>query len=419
VSQHLTNWAGNHAYAAADLRSPRTIDEMRQVVARSSKLKALGTRHSFNDIADTSGELVSLEHFDRIDEPDHARRAVTLGAGVRYGELCRHLDDRGFALHNLASLPHISVAGAVATATHGSGVSNGNLATAIAAMQIVTADGDVQEVSRQNDRDAFDAIVVGLGAPGIVTRLTLDVVPSFQVRQDVYQHLPLSALGRHFDQIMSGGYSVSVFTDWRSDRVNQVWVKRRDSDRTTIDLTDLGATRAAKDLHPIAHLSAENCTRQLGVPGPWHQRLPHFRLEFTPSAGEELQSEYFVARERAVEALRAIDAIRDRVAEHLQISEVRTIAADTLWMSPCYRRDSVTIHFTWKKDWPAVRAVLPLVESQLAPFDARPHWGKLFAIPPPRLRSLYPKLLEFRRLVEQFDPAGKFRNRFLATHLFE
>jgi xylitol oxidase len=413
-----TNWAGNHEYAAARVHRPAGLDELCELVARSPWLKVLGTRHSFNDVADTAGEHVSLERFDRVVSVNGV--GVTLEAGVTYGVLCGRLHEIGFALHNLASLPHISVAGAVATATHGSGDRNGNLATAVGAMELVTHDGTVRKLSPDADGDTFGGAVVSLGALGVVTRLALDVVPAYDVRQTVHENLPLPALLRHFDDVTSAAYSVSLFTDWRGDVINQVWLKRRvgDDHPGAADLTSLGATPAARDLHPIAGISAENCTPQMDVPGPSHERLPHFRMEFTPSAGEELQSEYFVAREHAADALRAIDAMRERIAPLLLISEIRTIAADDLWLSPCYRRDSVAIHFTWKKDWSGVQTLLPAIEAQLAPFDARPHWGKLFTVPPEVVQARYERLDDFRELARTFDPLGRFRNAFLDRYVF-
>ena len=416
----LENWAGSYRYGAARVHRPRTTDELRDIVSSAHKVKALGTRHSFNDIADTSGNLVSLEHFNDVDDPDPATRTVTVGAGVRYGQLCARLHAAGFALHNHASLPHISVAGACATATHGSGDRLGNLATAVRGVHVVTADGGVVEFSRDRDRERFNGVVVALGGVGVVTRLTLDVQPAFDVRQDVYEGLPLAQLEEHFDEITSMGDSVSLFTDWRGPRFNQVWLKRRVTGAPQAGATPerFGASRATRALHPIADISPVNCTEQLGVPGPWHERLPHFRMDYTPSSGEELQSEYFVPRAHAAAALRAVYGLREHVAPLLQISEVRTIAADELWMSPCYRRACVAIHFTWKKDAPAVMSVLPRVEAALEPFDARPHWGKLFTMRPGRLQSLYPKLPGFRQLLDAHDPHGRFRNAFLDRFVF-
>ena len=321
---------------------------------------------------------------DRVVALDPKARTVTVEAGVTYGRLCPYLHEKGFALHNLASLPHISVAGACATATHGSGVKNGNLATAVSALEFVTADGDVLTLSREKDGDTFLGAVVHLGALGVVTRVTLDVQPTFLMRQDVYENLPLAQLADHFEEIMSSGYSVSLFTDWQKKRINEVWIKRRvdGRDRRPPIRTSTGRGSRPGTSTRSPNSPAENCTEQMGVPGPWYERLPHFRMGFTPSSGKELQSEYFVPRKDAVEAILAVERLRDRVSPHLQISELRTIAADRLWMSPCYERPSLAIHFTWKPEWDAVRELMPVIEKELAPYEARPHWGKLFAMEP-------------------------------------
>lgn len=416
----LVNWAGNYEYRAAKLHRPATIAELQELVRSSSRVRALGTRHSFNDIADTSGDLISLEHLHGILELDGKGSTVTIEAGVRYGELCRHLHKFGYALHNLASLPHISVAGACVTATHGSGDRHGSLATAVSAFEIVTAGGDIVGLSRSMHDGEIDGAVVHLGALGILTKLTLEILPAFEIRQDVYEDLSLAQCGEHFDELSFSGYSVSFFTDWREPAFSQVWVKQlvRNGDKFEPARDLFGATPAARPLHPIASLPAENCTEQMGIRGPWHERLPHFRLDFTPSSGEELQSEYLLPREHAYNAFRAIHSLSESISPLLQISEVRTVAADDMWMSPFFQRDSVAIHFTWHKDWEAVRQVLPLLERELAQFEARPHWGKLFSMPPDHLQSMYPKLADFRQLVEKYDPNGKFRNNFLDKYIF-
>ena len=414
------NWAGNYTYLATRLHQPKTVEQLHELVSRADKLKALGTRHSFNDIADSSEDLISLEHFDQVVALDRERHTVIVEAGIRYGQLCEWLHREGFALHNLASLPHISVAGACATGTHGSGDRNGNLATAVSAIEIVTGDGELITLSKERQQEQFHGAVVGLGGLGVVTRLTLDIIPTFEMRQDVYENLPLAQLEEHFDALVSSAYSISLFTDWQSETFNQVWLKSHVPDGVSLEAEPglFGATPATKPLHPIASLSAENCTEQMGIRGPWHERLPHFRMDFTPSSGEELQTEYFVPRQHAFEALSVINQLREHIAPLLQISEVRTIAADNLWMSPCYQRACISIHFTWKKNWPAVRNVLPLIEDGLAPFDARPHWGKLFTMHPRHVQSLYEKLPEFQKLLQRYDPQGKFRNAFLDKYIF-
>ncbi len=414
------NWAGNFEYSASRIHHPKTLDDVQDVVRHAEKIRALGSRHSFNGIADCTHDIVSLQHFDRVIALDKERLTVTVEGGIRYGELSQYLHEEGFALHNLASLPHISVAGACATATHGSGVNNGNLATAVSAMELVTADGEVIELSREKDGEPFNGMVVGLGGFGVVTKLTLDIQPTFDVRQDIYENLPLRELENHFDEIMARGYSVSLFTDWETESVNQVWVKSRlmDGEKLKTESSLFGASPAVRRMHPIAKISPENCTEQMGISGAWYERLPHFRMDHTPSSGEELQTEYFVAREDAVDAILALHQMREHITPLIMISEVRTIAADNFWMSPCYKEDRVALHFTWKMDQPAVVKLLPKIEEVLAPFDARPHWGKLFTVSPKLLESHYEKLQDFRELLTQYDPQGKFRNEFLDLNIF-
>ncbi|MFD7902557.1 FAD-binding protein [Kitasatospora sp. NPDC059722] len=407
-----TNWAGNIGFGAERFHEPRSVDELRRIVAGSRSVRTLGTGHSFNAIADTTGDLVSVAGLPRVVDLDERAGTVTVSAGMRFGELAGVLDRAGFALHNLGSLPHISVAGACATGTHGSGVANGCLATAVRAVELVTADGALVTIDR--DAAEFLGAVVALGALGAVTRLTLDVVPAFEVRQWVYEGLPTAVLRERFDEIMAAAYSVSLFTGWRTDRIDQIWLKRRGG--PDAPGTWLGAVLADGPRHPVPGCPPEPCTPQLGVPGRWHARLPHFRPDFTPSSGDELQSEYFVARTDAVAAFDALDAVRDRISPALQIGEIRTVAADALWLSPAYERDCVAYHFTWHPDAPAVAEAVRTVEEALSPFAARPHWGKVFTTTPEVIRESYPRWDDFRTLLGEFDPAGTFRNEFIARH---
>ena len=417
--EKLTNWSGNIEYSTNNIVYPESVAAMQQAVTAHSKLKVLGTRHCFNRIADSKDYFISSRKMNKILSLDKDAHTVTVEAGIKYGELCPWLNDQGFALHNLASLPHISVAGAITTATHGSGVQNGNLATAVSALEIVLADGSVVHLSRK-DGDIFNAAVVGLGALGVVTKVTLAIQPAFIMRQYVYENLPLQQLQQHFDEIVGAGYSVSLFTDWTADSINEVWIKSRVDDTANSKAKEdfFGAIPATQNVHPIIALSAENCTEQMGVPGAWYERMPHFKMGFTPSSGKELQSEYFVPHQHAVEAIMAIQQLGKSISPHLFISEIRTIAADDLWMSPCYQQDSVTLHFTWKQEWDAVSKLLPQIEKALASFNARPHWGKLFTMPASVLDSRYTKLADFKQLVAKYDPQGKFRNAFLEEQLY-
>jgi xylitol oxidase len=418
VADKLRNWAGNIEYSTENLHAANSVEQVQAYVAKAGKMKVLGTRHCFNTIADSKDVFLSLTEMQDAPVLDEAARTVTVDANMTYGRLAPYLEEKGFALHNLASLPHISVAGAVNTGTHGSGEKNGNLATAVRGLQLVTAQGEVVELSRANAGPFFPGAVVGLGALGAVTKVTLEVQPTYQVRQWVYENMPLEAALAHFDEIQASGYSVSLFTDWRNRNINEVWVKRLVGGSNFLSSELFGAKLAAKNLHPISTISAENCTEQMGVAGPWYERLPHFKMGFTPSAGKELQSEFFVPRQDAVKAILAVETLSEKISPHLMITEIRAIAADDLWMSPAYRQDSVAIHFTWQQDWPAVRALLPDIEKALAPFGVRPHWGKLFTMAPAELRARYQRLPEFVSLAKKFDPQGKFRNDFLNTYIF-
>lgn len=413
-----TNWAGNLTYSTNNLHNPVTVKEVQKVVNRLDELRVLGSRHSFNTIADSNENQVSSAGLNKILALDKADGTVSVESGIKYGELCKYLDDNGFALHNLASLPHISVAGACATATHGSGLKNGNLATSVVGIEFIDGQGKVVSLSKEDE--VFNGAVVNLGALGVVTKLTLQLQPTFSMKQLVYKNLPMAELEKNFEAIMLSGYSVSLFTDWRNKNINQVWIKSRceDKEAAKIEPEFYGAKASIKNVHPLENLSAENCTEQLGVKGSWYERMPHFRMGFTPSSGKELQAEYFVPVEYAYKAIMAVEKLHEQITPHLFISEIRTMAADDLWLSPGYKQACAIIHFTWKQEREAVMRLLPLIEQQLAPFQVRPHWGKLFTLAPKILQSRIAKLGEFKKLMVEYDPKGKFRNEFINQNLF-
>jgi FAD/FMN-containing dehydrogenases len=415
MSTPLRNWAGNIVFNARTVAHPGTEAELCHVVRDAAKVRVLGCGHSFNPIADTDDTLVSLRSMQRRIEVHAGARTVTVDGGATYADVAPVLHAAGFALANVASLPNITLAGAIVTATHGSGDSNRNLAAAVAGFRVVTATGDVLTF-RRGEPD-FDGAVVNLGALGVMSELTLNLVPTFDVRQNVYLDLPLPAVIANFTTLMSRAYSVSLFTRWQGDQVDQIWVKDV-SGRSEPALDILGARGATGPCHPIPGLDGSVCTRQLGEAGPWHERLFHFAIGNTASAGAELQSELFVARDEAPAAIAALHKVQEQFAPALLISEIRSVARDELWLSSAYGQDSIGFHFTWRPEWDRTIAALKVVEAALEPFSPRPHWAKLSTIPAATVQSRYERMDDFRKLADRLDPTGKFRNPFVTELLF-
>lgn len=405
------NWAGNYRYRAARIVEPGTIDELRALVSANERVRALGTRHSFNALPDTAGTLVHLGKMIAPPRVDRMAMTTTVDAATPYGQVAAALHQQGLALHNTGSLPHISVAGAIATGTHGSGDTLGGLATAVVALELVTADGEVRRLRRGDP--GFEGVVVGLGAFGIVTTVTLEVQPTYDVRQDAFVGLTWAKVISDFDAVMGSAYSVSIKTRWSGPDVGQLWLKTRivDGALSTVAAEHIGATAAPVEL--FGDDASSNLTPFGGVIGPWSERLYHFRPDSTPSLGDEIQSEYMVPRERIAEALIGLRRLGRLIDGPLAGSEIRTVSQDDLWLSPAYGRDVVAVHFTWRNDPVAVTAVLPVIEAVLVPLGARPHWGKQFAVKGSALAELYPRMHEWRELRRQWDPVGKFSNEFL------
>jgi alditol oxidase len=408
------NWSDTYTYQAARIHRPRSVDEIRRIVAGASKIRAAATRHTFNGIADTTGDLLDLRELRADPVVDGERRTVTIAAGTTYGELATALQDQGFALHNLGSLPHISVVGAIATGTHGSGDRNRALSSAATALELVTATGDLIQVRCGEPR--FDGMVVGLGVLGVVTRLTLDIEPTYQVRQDAFAGLPWSAVLSEHDAIMASAYSVSLMTHWSGETVDRVWLKTRlPSDRPSVPLAHLGAIAA---VHPGTSGQADPSLTLFGAPGPWSERLCHFQPHGDPGDPAQIQSEYMVPRSQAAAAITCLRAMGNEIDRELIIGEIRTAASDDLWLSLCYGHDTLALHFTWHRRPEAVRAITKKIEELLLPLGARPHWGKVIHATAAQLASLYPRMADFLGLAREYDPDGKFRNAFLEQHVF-
>lgn len=411
-----TNWSGTYDYRSARRERPATVAELQQLVADAPAVKVAGSGHSFNGIADSeSGWQLDVSGLITPPEIDPDSGIVTVSGGMKYGELVPALATSGRALPNLASLPHITIAGSVATGTHGSGVRQPGLSSAVRAVELLTADGELRWIDATDPR--FDGVVVSLGALGVVTRVRLATVPDYAVRQDAFIGLSWGELVGRIGEVLAASYSVSVFGRWVGTGPDHVIVKSvvGHEDRTPFLP---GASWTPDTLHPLqaAGATPDAVTEQGGVPGPWADRLPHFRLGFTPSAGAEIQSEFFVAAEDAGRGIEALLAVGDAIAPHLLVSEIRAIASESQWLSPAHGRDSVAFHFTWKPDLDAVRQAVGIVQQALSDLAPRPHWGKVFTYPG-RLDFAYARLDDFDDLRRMLDPQGKFRNEFVARHV--
>lgn len=415
MNDPLRNWAGHFTFGAGRFHAPTNVADIQRIVHDARKLRVVGSRHSFNTIADTDGDLLSLRQLKRRIDIDSAARTVTIDGGVTYADLCPVLDAAGFAIPNIASVPDFTIIGAAATATHGSGTANQNLAAPVSAVEIVTATGDLLTI-RRGESD-FPGAVVNVGALGVVSALTLDLLPRFDVYQNVFLDLPLDNVVDNFDAIMGAAYSVSLFTHWRDGIVKEAWVKSL-ATAAPPAANFFGGYAATVPVSPVYGANPHGTTGQLGVPGPWFDRLPHGRIGAIPAVGAELQSEYFIDIADAPAAIRALDKVSANFADLLIVSEIRTIAADDWWISMNQGRTSVGIHFAFRHDWPAVSRALPLIEAALAPFAPRPHWGKLFTMPAKEVHARYPHLGDFTALATRLDPAGKFRNAFLSEYVF-
>jgi xylitol oxidase len=408
----MQNWSKNVDFNDRAYLQPKSLTELQELVRTHPKIRARGTAHCFNEIANTSSYAVNLAKMPKTITVDQEKKSVLVAAGLTYGELAPVLHAQGWALGNMASLPHISIAGCISTGTHGSGIKNQNLANQVLSLDLVTAEGELRHIDRANP--AFSALVIGLGLGGVVYQYELKIEPTYEIRQVIYPQIPLDVLQRNINQIMGTAYSVSYFTDWSSAQVGNLWCKFRDYE--VIPKSVGGSTKADKKYHPIPSVDPVACTDQLGQSGDWHYRLPHFKLEFTPSVGEEIQSEFFIDSKDAAAAIEALSKLGEEITPLLWITELRTIAADNLWLSGAFDRDTLAIHFTWKKE-DAIYPVIKKVEAALHPFNYRPHWGKAFTASANYLSSVYPKLGEFKALVEALDPTKKFENSFTRSSL--
>jgi alditol oxidase len=400
----LNNWGGNLSFKQPEVLAPTSLDELAKLV-RSNRVRPAGTLHSFSDVVAGEGVLVSAAGLPIEPEILADGSTVRVGAASRFGDIALFLEANGLALQNMGSLPHISLAGASATGTHGSGDGNPILSTSLRAFSFVNYEGELKTLRRGDP--LFETCRLGMGAYGIWVSAELETQPSYQMRQDIYRGVPWQFFVEDPARLTGAGYSVSLFGKWGGQQIDKVWVKSR-IDQSTPPDNFAGIGAETKSLAELAAGVGDNLTEQGGKPGPWLHRLPHFRLDATPSAGDEIQTEYFVLRDQIAGAIAALHSLANEINPVLIISEIRTIASDDAWLSPMRRGDSIALHFTWQNDVPAVTTAVAKVEAVLAEFDPIPHWGKLHGFSGEQLERVHPKLAAARAEFDQLDPMGKF-----------
>lgn len=404
----MHNWSRNIYFEENEYFQPESLIELQDLVRSKSSIRARGSAHSFNEIANTKSCAINLAKMPKVIEINQDNKSVLASAGLTYGELAPALHKKGWALSNLASLPHISIAGSISTGTHGSGIRNKNLANQVKSIRFIDHQGQLHQIE-QSSPD-FNALVIGLGLGGIVYQYELSIEPTFQISQVVYPDIPIEILQSNFEEIMGVAYSVSFFTDWSTKNIGNLWCKFH-SDENILDEIS-GYSQATQKYHPIPSMDPIACTDQFAVEGNWYERLPHFKIEFSPSVGDEIQSEFFIDRKDAAAAIDAISKLGSEISPLLWITELRTIAADELWLSGAFQRETLGIHFTWKK-MPEIYAVISKVEQALLPFNYRPHWGKAFSSNPSHLHRAFPRMSQFFELIQKIDPEEKFYNEFV------
>lgn len=411
------NWAKNVTYATDDIRQPTTVEELAEIIATTPKLRILGTRHAFNELANSTEVLVNLEKMatdevEVVGTTADGQKIVRVWGPTRYGDLAVKLDEQGLALATMASLPHISVAGAIQTGTHGSGDEVSSLSTQVTAIEFLNARGELVRLTE--DDDDLRGAVVGLGALGPITHVELRTEPSYQMTQTIYDGVRWDDVLDRFDEFTALADSVGVFTQWSEDDgcIEQVWTKHRSPESP--DFSSFGGTPATEKRHTVLGDDPEPTTEQ-GEPGPWFERLPHFKLDFNPSSGEEIQVEYLVPRTDAVDTLRRLREIGDHIRPLLFVSELRTVKGDDLWLSMAHDTDVVAIHFTFHPDEEKVLALLPDIEKRL-PQTARPHWGKVNLVDPVEATRRFPRWDDFVALARRHDPDRKFVNEHLERY---
>ena len=425
------NWAKT-VYYNHTIHYPKTVEEIQHILQYHAKIRVLGSMHSFNNITklpqEFNGVYISMSNMNQVIKCCRGER-VTIQPGITFGELGEYLHERNFGFHNMASLPHITVGGAISTGTHGAGVFNGNLASHVMQVKLISADGKLRTYRIGQDPE-FQHIPVSFGLAGIIVEIELDIVPDYDIQQCIYENLPFNTIKKSdYKTAFSSAYSFSIFTQWKNRKFTSIWAKYRlrkgrngNEESIMIDCPDMNKIKPSSNkVHPLPGGDTSFVSGGIGknYKEPGYVGLPHFLMEGVPSQGEELQSEYFVSSHMfdvVIEVLFHHFEENPKLYDLLYVSEMRFVAGDKLTLSPQHvLGSSIGFHFTWKKEFDQVVDALKGIENVLKPYNALPHMGKLFTMTGRELEGKYGQrnLRAFQSFVAPLDPLKKFVNPFL------
>jgi L-gulonolactone oxidase len=432
-----TNWAGNQSAAPLQIHRPRTEEELVAVVRRAAergeRVKAVGSGHSFTSIALTDGHLVDLAEYNRLIEsttdhrlelpdavrsPDTGRHFVTVQSGIRLKELNPQLWDLGYSMTNLGDVAYQSISGAIATATHGTGKDVGGLATQVVGLRVITGDGEIIECSLDREPELFQAARVGIGAAGLISAVTLEVESAFNLRaQEIL--MPIGDLLDEMDGYLEDNEHFEFF--WFPGSDNAL-TKR--NNRTTDAAEPQPRWREFVTDEIVGHRYMANATRLLNVPGvrlKLRSLLEGARGEYVERSYKVFTSErkipfyemeYFIPSEHAREAFERVRALIARSGYGVVMPiEMRWVAPDDIPLSTAHGRPttSIAVHMLKHQEF---QPYFEAVETIMADYDGRPHWGKLHFHTHRSLAPLYPQWDAYQSARARLDGRGTFANEY-------
>lgn len=418
---HFRNWAGNVQFTAQSFIQPENETEIAAALLKSEQLRVVGTGHSWSTICTTNQNLLNLDRYNKVLQVDKEKLQVTVQPGIKLWQLNEYIDKQGLALKNLGSIARQSLAGAISTATHGTGIGFQILASQIEKFKLIKPDGDILEIHSEKDKDLFNLSIVNLGALGVISEMTINVVPAYQLHDRTYV-APLQEVIDNLDELVE---ETDHFKLWWFPHVDQAVVYRYTRTQQAANDSRLRQWLMDEFLSVNVYrllLKAGNINRD------WRRNInrtlvkkfiqPLNRIEksykvfnvLEPPIHREVEWAFdiSVAKELLREYTSFINASKHRINF---IQEIRFTKADEYALSPCYGRNTMWLgaynadNFGWEE-------LMSDFESLAIKYKGRPHWGKEFNVSATYLQQQYPNFKKFTTLREQFDPTGKLLNDF-------